>query len=32
MLSYVVALIVYFLVHLAVKGLLRLFIQRQTSV
>ena len=32
MVSYIVALIVYFLVHLAVKGLLRLFIQRQTSV
>lgn len=32
MLSYVVALIVYILLHLAVKGLLRLFIQRKTTV
>jgi uncharacterized protein YggT (Ycf19 family) len=32
MLSYVVALIVYVLVHLAVKGLLRLFIQKKTTV
>jgi uncharacterized protein YggT (Ycf19 family) len=32
MLSYVVALIVYVLVHFAVKGLLRLFIQRKTTV
>lgn len=30
--SYVFALIVYFLVHLAVKGLLRLFIQKKTTV
>jgi uncharacterized protein YggT (Ycf19 family) len=32
MVSYLVALVVYFLIHLAVKGLLRLFVQRQTSV
>ena len=30
--SYVFALVVYFLVHLAVKGLLRLFIQKKTTV
>ena len=30
--SYIFALIVYFLVHLAVKGLLRLFIQKKTTV
>src|SRR5262249_52520239 len=32
MLSYVVALIVYILVHVAVNGLLRLFVQRKTAV
>ncbi len=32
MISYVFALVVYFLVHLAVKGLLRLFIQKKTTV
>ena len=32
MISYVFALIVYFLLHLAVKGLLRLFIQKKTTV
>lgn len=32
MLSYVFALIVYFLAHLAVKGLLRLFVQTKTHV
>lgn len=32
MISYVVALIVYFLVHLAVKGLLRLLVQKKTTV
>ena len=32
MISYVFALIVYFLIHLAVKGLLRLFIQKKTTV
>jgi uncharacterized protein YggT (Ycf19 family) len=32
MLSYVVALIVYFLLHLAVKGLLRLFVQKKTTL
>jgi hypothetical protein len=32
MLSYVVALIVYMLVHFAVKGLLRLFVQKKTTV
>jgi hypothetical protein len=30
--SYLFALVVYFLVHLAVKGLLRLFIQKKTTV
>ena len=32
MLSYLFALIVYFLLHLAVKGLLRLFVQRKTTI
>jgi uncharacterized protein YggT (Ycf19 family) len=32
MLSYVVALAVYILIHLAVNGLLRLFVQRKTAV
>ena len=32
MLSYVIALIVYALLHVAVKGLLRLFIQKKTTV
>jgi hypothetical protein len=32
MLSYVVALAVYILVHLAVNGLLRLFVQTKTVV
>lgn len=32
MISYVFALIVYFLLHLAVKGLLRLFVQTKTHV
>ena len=32
MLSYVIALIVYVLLHLAVNGLLRLFVQRKTEV
>jgi len=32
MLSYVFALIVYFLIHLAVKGLLRLFVQKKTTI
>ena len=32
MLSYIVALIVYLLLHLAVNGLLRLFIHRKTAV
>lgn len=32
MISYVVALIVYFLIHLAVKGLLRLFVQKKTTI
>jgi hypothetical protein len=32
MLSYVFALIAYFLLHLAVKGLLRLFVQKKTTV
>ena len=30
--SYIFALIVYFLLHLAVKGLMRLFLQKKTSV
>lgn len=32
MLSYIFALIVYFLLHLAVKGLLRLFVQKKTTI
>jgi uncharacterized protein YggT (Ycf19 family) len=32
MVSYVVALVVYMLVHFAVKGLLRLFVQKKTTV
>jgi len=32
MLSYVVALVVYMLLHMAVNGLLRLFVQRKTVV
>lgn len=32
MISYVFALIVYFLLHIAVKGLLRLFVQTKTTV
>jgi uncharacterized protein YggT (Ycf19 family) len=32
MLSYVVALVVYFLLHMALKGLLRLFAQRKSSI
>ena len=32
MLSYVFALIAYFLLHLAVKGLLRLFVQKKTTI
>jgi uncharacterized protein YggT (Ycf19 family) len=32
MISYVFALVVYFLIHLAVKGLLRLFIQKKTTI
>lgn len=32
MLSYIVALVVYMLVHKAVHGLLRLFVQRETTV
>ena len=30
--SYIVALVVYFLLHLAVKGMLRLFLQKKTTV
>jgi uncharacterized protein YggT (Ycf19 family) len=32
MVSYVIALVVYVLIHLAVKGLLRLFVQKKTTV
>jgi hypothetical protein len=32
MLSYVVGLVVYLLLHLAVNGLLRLFAQRKASI
>jgi len=32
MVSYVVALIVYILVHMAVNGLLRIFVHRKTVV
>jgi hypothetical protein len=32
MLSYIVALVVYLLLHMAVNGLLRLFVRRKTFV
>jgi len=32
MVSYLIGLVVYVLLHLAVKGLLRLMVQRQTDI